>query len=265
VLTNVTITGNNASTGGGMNNNEYSLPVLTNVTIAGNSATDGGGMYNYSSSPKIRNSVVWGNSGGGIYTAIGTPEVSYSIVQEGWTGTGSDNKNADPEFVSPQNASAAPTAAGDYRLRANSPAINAGDDGYYNPGETPDLSAIGTDLDGNPRKIGSAIDMGAYEEQVGVTPGNAAITLSIDRGQGTFSQGSFTVSIDGDPHPQTQTVTVTGAGSSPRWFVDGVQKAAGNSITVDAADYTAGGHSLSLWLELNDAPWSKEIDFTVTD
>ena len=75
--------------------------------------------------------------------------------------------------------------------------------------------------------------------------GTSAITLTIDQGQGTFSQGSFPISKPGG----SQTVTVTGAGySNPRWFVDGSQKATGNSITIEAADYTVGGHSLSLWV-----------------
>jgi fibronectin type 3 domain-containing protein len=98
----------------------------------------------------------------------------------------------------------------------------------------------------------------------GTTPGTSAITLTIDQGQGLFSQGSFTVSKAGSP--QTQTVTVTGTGySNPRWFVDGNQKATGDSITIEAADYTVGGHSLSLWVEMGGVPWSKEIDFTVTN
>ena len=49
-LTNVTFSGNSAtSDGGGMYNYASSSPTLTNVTFSGNSATDyGGGMYNVS-------------------------------------------------------------------------------------------------------------------------------------------------------------------------------------------------------------------------
>jgi fibronectin type 3 domain-containing protein len=101
----------------------------------------------------------------------------------------------------------------------------------------------------------------------GTTLADSTITVTIDRGQGAFSQGDFTVSKTGS---QTQDIAVTGTGySSPRWFVDGVQRGTGNSITVRAADYAAGVHSLSLLVEMEisgvNVPWSKEIDFTVTD
>jgi uncharacterized repeat protein (TIGR01451 family) len=52
----------------------------------------------------------------------------------------------DPRFVSP--------ATGDYGLRADSPAIDAGDSSA--------IAAV-TDLDGNPRILGAAVDLGAYE------------------------------------------------------------------------------------------------------
>jgi hypothetical protein len=57
-----------------------------------------------------------------------------------------DNQTADPMFTD--------AAAGDFHPKAGSPAIDAGTDDSDN----------GTkDLDGNDRKIGSAVDMGAYE------------------------------------------------------------------------------------------------------
>jgi hypothetical protein len=69
---NVTISGNTASNGGGMYNDE-SGPTLESVTISGNTATGyGGGMYNATgSSPRLVNTSVSGNSafqgGGGMY------------------------------------------------------------------------------------------------------------------------------------------------------------------------------------------------------
>jgi hypothetical protein len=175
VLTNVIITGNSAtfSAGGGMYNYNSS-PILTNVTIAGNFAEGGGGGISNGSgtSPQIRNSIIWGNTSPGIGGAA-NGSVYHSIVQDGWSGTGSNNSSADPLFEDLQLAtSTVPTTAGDYRLQSTSPAIDAGSNTYYNSGQTPDLSGITTDLDGNNRFVnkgqgtgGNTVDMGAYELQ----------------------------------------------------------------------------------------------------
>ncbi|MDR1106635.1 MAG: hypothetical protein LBL44_09785, partial [Treponema sp.] len=67
-----------------------------------------------------------------------------------------------PKFVDPRLPASAPSTAGNYRLQAGSPVINKGSNSFYNPAQTPDLSGISTDLDGNPRLNGT-VDMGAYE------------------------------------------------------------------------------------------------------
>jgi len=65
------------------------------------------------------------------------------------------NLDIDPKFVyAPDNFD----DIGDYHLRQSSPAINAGDSSAVPPG-------LLTDLDGNPRIMGAAVDMGAYEFQ----------------------------------------------------------------------------------------------------
>jgi hypothetical protein len=288
ILTNVTITGNAAtSDGGGMYNGSSSPSILTNVIIAGNSATGrGGGIYNslsspvltnvtvagnsggfggvfiddnsfHASRPKIRNSIIWGNSGG-ITATGGVPTLDHCLVQDGWPGEGGNNLSGDPAFVSP--------ATGDYRLTVYSPAINRGSNTYYGANQTPDLSAITTDIGGAARSVGGTIDMGAYEEPGGITPGNSPITLVIDRGQGAFSENTFTIYKSGGSSTGSKTVTVTGTGySNPRWYVDDVKKADGNSITIEAKNYGTGGHSLSLWVETGGVPWSKELDFTVAN
>ena len=63
---------------------------------------------------------------------------------------------SDPQFVMPITATVAPTTTGNYRLQANSPAINAGDNSAVK---------VTTDLDGNPRISGGIVDLGAYEVQ----------------------------------------------------------------------------------------------------
>jgi hypothetical protein len=195
VLINVFVSGNSAKTGGGINNQgdengqNGSSPKLINVTISGNSASGnnncrGGGIFNTeSSSPHIKNSIIWGNTASsdpGICNdgTDSIPVISFSIVQGSrgnggaWvsaTGTdGGNNLDDDPRFV----------ASGDYRLNTGSQAINAGSDGLYpaDAGAVEALAgvtlsaeakaainaALGKDLDGNPRRQGT-IDMGAYE------------------------------------------------------------------------------------------------------
>jgi hypothetical protein len=84
VLTNVTISENEAGTSGGGMYNNISSPVLTNVTISGNTAegsgpTDGGGgIFNGNSSPVLTNVDITGNyatgsSGGGIFNINSNP------------------------------------------------------------------------------------------------------------------------------------------------------------------------------------------------
>jgi hypothetical protein len=182
-LTNVIISGNHAeAAGGGMYNIGSSSPTLTNVTISGNTVTGsgdtdgGGGMYNFDSNPKIRNSIIWGNTAGtgdNMLNVDGSePEISYSLVEgsiidnEWLFGTDSGNNiDTAPLFVNwidPSESGWQPTTGGNYRLKAGSPAINTGSADYYDSGKTPDLTTVMTDLDGRPRFNGQ-IDMGAYE------------------------------------------------------------------------------------------------------
>lgn len=168
-LTNSTFSGNRAETGGGMRNWE-SNPTLTNVTFSGNSAdNDGGGMANDGDDPVIRNTIFWNNrdsTGTGtatasIYDFDAFPEISYSLVQglNPWGEGNLDGTNADndPLFVNSPDPGAAPTSASNLRLKAGSPAIDAGNDAFIN-----DIDNA-ADLDGNPRKVGDAVDLGPYE------------------------------------------------------------------------------------------------------
>jgi uncharacterized repeat protein (TIGR01451 family) len=178
-LTNVTFNGNGAYySGGGMVNDGSgsgeSSPVLTNVTFSGNQADgyNGGGMLNQDSSPTLTNVILWGNTAGGEGNQLGnfgaTVVLSYTLIQSG-TGHiynhgstvtyGDGILTSDPQFVAPITATAAPTTTGDYRLQAGSPAIDAGDDDAIN------ATGVTTDLDGNPRIFGDAVDLGAYEAQ----------------------------------------------------------------------------------------------------
>ncbi len=168
-LTNVTLSGNRANDGGGMYNFD-SDPTLTNVTLSGNYAGLGGGMYNEGSNPTLINVILWGNyadSGGNdgneLYNDNAAPVLSYTLVATATGDIYNDTSTVtygdgmlytDPQFVAPITATAAPTTTGDYRLRAGSLAIDAGDNAAI---------TVTTDLDGNPRIYNGVVDMGAYE------------------------------------------------------------------------------------------------------
>lgn len=158
-MTNCVISGNAApSAGGAMFNTNSADPFIKNCTISGNKASYGGVMYNdWYASPTVSNSIIFGNNSGIANYYMNTVSITYSLVQGIGSGTGNINGNIDPMFVNPQPASAAPTIAGNYRLQPScSPAINMGNNSAVPTGIT-------TDLNGNPRIFGTAVDMGAYE------------------------------------------------------------------------------------------------------
>ena len=155
-LANVVISGNIAIQGNGIYD-YHSSPILTNVSLSGNSIHN-----NLQSSPIIQNSVLWGPSNA-ITNEEGTsiPSITYSLVKgckpggawNSFCGTdgGHNLADVDPKFVS--------EALPDLHLQPTSPAIDQGNNalipGYLTP----------TDLDGNPRVVGAAVDLGAYEFQ----------------------------------------------------------------------------------------------------
>lgn len=191
-VTNSTFNGNTADFGGGIYNNLQSHATFTNCTIGGNTADEfGGGMRNFFSSPTVSNCIFWGDTPNEIVNASSTPTIAYSDIEgsggtHAWNTTfgadGGGNIDADPLFVDPGywDDNGTPDVpeddswvAGDYRLRADSLCIDAGDNTVV-PVE------INTDLDGrqrfvddpempnagNPDGINPIVDMGAYEVTV---------------------------------------------------------------------------------------------------
>jgi predicted outer membrane repeat protein len=148
-LTNGLFIGNEATSGGGIYGVDGSTPVITNVTVAG--SLGGGGMR---AAGTIRNTIVWGNTGGDITAAAPGTAVSYSLSTSVPPAANAGNNviGADPLFVDLPHRNA--------RLFPGSPAIDAGNDSAIPAGVT-------TDLDGQPRIRGDAVDMGAYESCVG--------------------------------------------------------------------------------------------------
>ena len=131
---------------------------LTNCTVVGNSAVkEGGGVCDGT----LRNCIVYFNTapfdGNYSYGPTGL-SIQYSCSFPS-PGTSADhNITNDPQFVN--------SGAGDYHLKAASPCRDTGNNAF----------AAGTaDLDGKPRIVHGAVDMGAYEFQ-GYWAWAAAIT-----------------------------------------------------------------------------------------
>ena len=145
--------------GGGVNNDR--LLGLNNATVAQNVAVGRGGgvATDDDGSTAIANSILWKNIAT-VGPQLATQDTSnldviYSDLEGGPTevsGAGNvsffSNIDSDPLF--------ADMPAGDYHILQNSPCIDAGD-----PQFVPDEGE--TDIDGEPRVVGDAVDMGADE------------------------------------------------------------------------------------------------------
>jgi hypothetical protein len=182
VMVNCLVEGNGARWAGGIGLLLGSLDAR-NCTIAGNSAllSNGGGGFRVQDAPlTLTNCIVRGNTMGAVSGETaqvtvhsgGPPVVSHSAV-EGWTGAwgGVGNIGDDPLFVD--------AAAGDYRLDAASPCVDAGDtaavpdDDHDLDGDANRAEPIPTDVSGAERVTdgdgvgGLAVDMGAHERPAG--------------------------------------------------------------------------------------------------
>jgi hypothetical protein len=92
---------------------------LTNLTISGNTASQGGGIEAWGNAhPEVINSIIWNNTPTAVSLfGSGGIDITYSDIEDGWDGEG--NIDADPLFTDANN--------GDYTLQTpNSPGIDAG-------------------------------------------------------------------------------------------------------------------------------------------
>jgi predicted outer membrane repeat protein len=128
---------------------------IANCTFYNNStlypANGGGAIHNFLATTVIADSILWGNTaaiGPQVYNNMSPASTIHhcDIDQPGFE-SGNGNIRRDPQWANPE--------AGDFRLSAGSPCIDAG---------TPDaLGLPELDFEGDPRVSGAAVDIGACE------------------------------------------------------------------------------------------------------
>jgi len=182
--------------------------VITNCTIVNNSSFGIG--LSPSSTPVLLNNIIYGNNNSSYqvsvdfipagWTTESSPLIAYSCIDNGQNGIYlngnqssytwlSGNIDLYPEFVDSAN--------GDYHLSDNSPCISRGADSVQIAGTW--YYAPTTDLDGNPRPmpIGTAPDMGSYENQTAF-PDTTYITGGTISTDSTWTKALSPYVISGD-------------------------------------------------------------------
>jgi hypothetical protein len=172
-VSNTFIIGNEASQRGGgidFSSLKSGSQEAVNCTIVGNTAAEmAGGIWyqSFSVRQSIRDSILWGNSTGGEVSLIDqlsgefmAPILEHNCIQGLASPDAFGNFGDDPRFVDPiydyENLVTPPN----FRLRPDSPAIDAGTLESPSP-------AGPRDVDGHARVLCGRVDMGAYEFGIG--------------------------------------------------------------------------------------------------
>lgn len=169
-----TIFDHNTANLGGALYNKGKISVINCNVVDNQSVEDGGGIYNETKYSKFYNSIFWGNTKNGVANQIyGTSTFKNCAVQGGFAGTNiidlsDDNDGADsgnyPRFVAPEQ--------GDYSIDRASVCVDAGDNSV--------TGITGPDYLGNQRIVNNIIDLGAIENQYGLSVGeNEADSFNI--------------------------------------------------------------------------------------
>ncbi|HRQ38218.1 MAG TPA: PKD domain-containing protein [Chloroflexota bacterium] len=153
LITNQPVLVNNVFMGNGTGGADFrsgDRPRFVNNTLAYN------GLYGIrNGTPTIVNSIIWGHVDD---LNVAVEYVSYSNVGDGEYGGANNNLSVDPQFADPVQH--------DWHILGTSPLLDAGNSATAN--------VPLTDMDGDPRVLGTAVDIGADE-----TTANYA--LSIDK------------------------------------------------------------------------------------
>lgn len=169
------------------------------VRVVGNTLADNAGNHALhictSGDVRMASNIGWNNAGDDFRVTAdcsdsgsnpGDAEFKNNLYQ-GITlntvgGSGNNISNVDPLFVN--------AGAGNYRLQNASPAINTG---------VVTLSTADVDLAGNPRVVGSTVDIGAYESSFDDTiPTTLTVTTASDSGAGSLRQAILDANVNTD-------------------------------------------------------------------
>jgi hypothetical protein len=171
---------------------------FTNCTFVGNGSASGNCMY-YDKfgigtfiSPIFRNCILDSLSTGNLFggyggTAIDNIAFTHSITPYHSLGNNPQNTGnilgTDPKFLNRHTD--------DYRLQPSSPAVNTGNDAYYQTGQTPDISSVTVDLAGRPRFNSLSVDMGVHEHQIIIEDNNGKVYVNKHLKSGNGSGNSW--------------------------------------------------------------------------
>ncbi len=185
------------------------VDVVANCTFVNNGVVAGPAI---SDAGTVINCIVWSDEfiPPGIPQISGSCVVTYSDVMGGFAGEG--NIDIDPLFVS----------SGDFHLQPGSACIDGGNNSGIPSGVT-------TDLDGNARIQGIAVDMGAYE-RAGL-PGDLLSRL-VDIVHG-LDRGSFI-------NPNSSTALISKLETTKGWIDGGHYRDALNKLKRDILPKTDG-------------------------
>ncbi len=214
-LTNTAFVGNTADDfSGALRLGNGTVGTLTNVTLVSNEAEVGGGLRITSgASATVRNAVFWNNSQE-VEALSGFATLQHILIRGGCPPDGSGTASCesildtDPLFVRPPDPGPDGTWGtddddyGDLRLQEESPALDFGRSDFLPPdafdldsdGDTAELLPV--DLAGEPRVVGSEVDLGAYEG--GVTVAAEPEPLATGAALAAYpnpARGSVTVSV----------------------------------------------------------------------